>query len=339
MRPLGRSQLTTRALRPVIAGLDALNHRSGSLLAEAGIPAAILADPDGHLPPGSMGRLWDCAVAITGDDCLGIHVALAAPIPSFDVHGYAMLSSPTLRDAYHRACRYQQLINEATALTFVEGADEAVLRHGLASGRAVARQPAEFLVASWLRMGRLVTGSEWAPAQVFFAHDRPRETEAHAALFGAAVHFASGHTAMHLPRSVLDLTNPRADAALLEVIDRYTAILLDRSPPQTTISARVRVWLVEAHGAGAPEARQAARALAMSERTLHRHLAREQTTFRKLLDQFRHERAVTLLTSRRHSIAETAFLLGYSELSAFYRAFRRWTGGSPAQVRDTTPSA
>jgi len=304
------------------------------LLAEAGIPASIIADLDAHLPSGSMPRLWERAVALTNDGCLGIHIAEATPVSAFDVHAYAMLSSPTLRDAFTRAARYQRLINEGTELTFSETPHEAVLRHGLAGGGAVARQPAEFLAATWLRLGRLVTGSDWSPAQVFFAHERPADTREHTRVFQAPLQFSSGQTAMRLPATVLELSNPRADATLAALLDRYTSSMLEQHPSHSTTSGRVRAWLVEAHGSGAPEARRAARALAMSERTLHRRLAQEQTTFRKLLDQFRHEQAVAMLAARRHSIAEVAFLLGYSELPAFYRAFRRWTGRSPARLRE-----
>lgn len=330
--------LTVRAVQPVIAGLEALGHPADALLAEAGILPEILADPDERVPRGSMARLWDLAVSLTGDDRLGMHVATAAPIPSFDVHAYAILSSPTLRDAYLRACRYQRLINEATDLTLSEGPSEGVLRHALPGGGAVPRQPAEFLVASWLRFGRLLTGTRWTPTHVLFAHDRPADTSEHHAMFGGPPRFTSGQTALHVPVAVLDLPNPKADATLLALLDGHAATLLDRHPALTTTSARVRAWLVEAHSAGGPLARQAAKALAMSERTLHRRLRREATTFRALLDQFRHEKAVALLTSRRHSIAEIAFLLGYSELSAFYRAFRRWTGRSPADLRDEARS-
>jgi AraC-like DNA-binding protein len=337
MVPGWKPRLTVRALRPVIAGLEALGHDAEALLAEAGIPHSILADPERHLPPGSMVKLWDRSVSTTGDDRLGMHVAMAAPLNAFEMHAYAMLSSPTLRDAYHRACRYHGLINEAAELTFTEGPKEAVLRHGLPGGRSVSRHPAEFLVTTWLRFGRLVTGSQWAPAQVFFAHDRPTDAREHAALFGTAVQFTSGQTAMHVPAAVLELPNPHADPTLVALLDRYASALLERQPPLTTVSACVRAWLVEAHSGGVPSARLAAKALAMSERTLHRRLEHERTTFRKLLDQFRHEKAVALLASRRYSIADVAFLLGYSELSAFYRAFRRWTGRSPAELRDDTP--
>lgn len=83
-----------------MAGLEALGTRVEPLLAEAGIPASIIADLDAHLPPRSMPKLWERAVAMTNDDCLGIHIAEATPVNAFDVHAYAMLSSPTLRDAF-----------------------------------------------------------------------------------------------------------------------------------------------------------------------------------------------------------------------------------------------
>ena len=330
--------LTVRAIRPVIAGLTALGHPVDTLLLEAGLPASVLADLDGYLPAGSSRKLWDRGVAITGDACLGLHVAMAAPVNAFDVHAYAMLSSSTLSGALQRACRYQRLINEGTELTLEYDGGDGVLRHGLWGGRAVSRQAAEFLAATWLRLGRMVTGSDWSPAQVFFAHDRPADTRLHEEVFGVPPKFASGFTAIRIPAATLALTNPRADATLAELLDRYTSTLLDKRPTHTTVSGRVRGWLVESHGLGAPLARDAAKALAMSERTLHRRLADEQTTFRELLDRFRHEKAVALLTARRQGIAEVAFLLGYSEMTAFYRAFKRWTGRSPAQLRENATS-
>lgn len=326
-------RLTVRALRPVLAGLEALGHNVPPLLERAGLSATLLADPEQRLPPGSLQKLWDQGVAASGDECLGLHVAMAAPVASFDLHAYAMLSSPTLRDAFIRAARYQRLINEATVLRLDEGTAGAILQHELPDGSSVPRQPAEFLVACWLRFGRLVAGVPWSPERVFFAHDSPGDCREQTAILDAPLQFSSGRTAMQVPVEVLSLANPQADATLLTLLDRYTDTLLERQPALVTVSARVRAWLVEAHGSGSPAARQAAASLAMSERTLHRRLEQEGTTFRQVLDRFRHEKSVALLAAGS-SITDVAFLLGYSELSAFYRAFRRWTGKSPAAVRD-----
>ncbi|MCB1035891.1 MAG: helix-turn-helix transcriptional regulator, partial [Acidobacteria bacterium] len=86
-----------------------------------------------------------------------------------------------------------------------------------------------------------------------------------------------------------------------------------------------------------PTAAQVASALHMSVRSLHRGLKQEETSFRRLLEQLRRERAADLLAEGRCSLSEVAFLLGFSELSAFYRAFKRWTGMTPAEFRARAP--
>src|SRR5215208_1577525 len=92
--------IAARAVQPVVAALAALGHPADVILAEARISRRALEDPDGRVPQRVMGALWERALAVTGDDCLGIHLAEAAPVGSFEVHAYALLSSPTLREAY-----------------------------------------------------------------------------------------------------------------------------------------------------------------------------------------------------------------------------------------------
>ncbi|MFQ5638359.1 MAG: AraC family transcriptional regulator [bacterium] len=325
--------ITVRAVQPVIAALETLGHKVDAFLAEAGISRAVLQDADGRVPHRAMMLLWQHARAATGDDCLGIHLAEAAPIRSFEVHSYALLSSPTLRDAYHRACRYQRLIHETTDLALEDSSREGVLRHSLPGGRAVPRHPAEFLATLWVRFGRLVTGNDWAPALVCFAHVAPKDTSEHARVFRAPVQFSTGRTAMHIPNRMLDLSNPLADANLLGLLDKYADGLLAKVPRQATLAERVRVWLSEELSGGAPSVSSAARALHISARTLHRSLQSEGTSFRELLDQLRQERATVLLANPHCSVAEVGFLLGFAELSSFSRAFKRWTGKAPAAFR------
>ena len=170
--------ITVRAVQPVVAGLEALGHDVDEILARAPIRRKDLENADGRIPHRTMMEMWRSAIELTGDDNLGIHVALAAPVASFAVHAYALLSSPTLREAYRRGCRYQRLIHESTNLEFDEGQYEGVLRHSLPGGRAVPRHPAEFLATVWVRFGRLVTGGDWVPNAVCFAHTEPADASA-----------------------------------------------------------------------------------------------------------------------------------------------------------------
>ena len=324
----------------MVAGLEALGHPVDSILAEASIPRdTVDGDPEGTVPLESMMALWEVAREATGDEHVGIHLAEAAPVGSFEVHAYAVLSSPTLRDAYHRACRYQRLIHEGTNLSLEEGIQEGILSHSLPGGLAVGQQPAEFLVTAWVRFGRLVAGRDWLPSRVCFAHQAPADISEHRRLFGEGVLFSSGRTALHVPNTILDIPNSRADTALVRMMDRYAETTLQWAPSRSTLSGRVREQLVEALSSGAPTALQVADSLNMSVRTLHRGLRQEDTSFRVLLEQLRRERAADLLTNRRCSIAEVAFLVGFSELSAFYRAFKRWTGTTPAEFQAQAAAA
>ena len=333
MKPL-EPHITVRAIEPVVAGLETLGHEVDAILARAPIAREQLADADGRVPHRTMMALWQVASEFSGDEYLGIHVAGAAPVASFAVHGYALLSSPTLREAYRRGCRYQRLIHEATNLEFDEGPDEGVLHHSLPGGRAVPRQPAEFLAAVWVRLGRLVVDSDWTPTLVCFAHPEPDDTSEHARLFGSPVRFNSGRTSVQVPNTILDSPNPRSDEGLVGVLDDYAKSLLALAPDRPSIAGRVGALLTAAfQGGGIPTAEQAARELNMSVRSLHRGLEVEATTYRELVDQLRHERSAALLADSRYSIAEIGYLLGFSEISSFYRAFKRWTDQTPAEFR------
>ncbi len=325
--------ITVRAVQPVVAALEALDYAADALLAESGISRTILANAEGRVPHRAMMVLWERARAATKDDHLGIHLAEAAPIHAFGVHAYALLSSPTLREAYQRACRYQRLIHEVTDLTFAEESHEGVLQHALPGGRPVPRHPAEFLVTLWIRFGRLITDTNWSPSLVCFAHDPPSDTREHARIFRSPIRFSSGRTAMHVPNHLLDVPNQNADVGLTGILDDYARGLLKQMPSQPTLSAGVRLQLLSHLSGGVPTAEAIAQALHMSVRTLHRSLQHENTTYRELLSQLRQEHAASHLANPRISIAEVGFLLGFSELSSFYRAFKRWTGKTPADFR------
>jgi AraC-like DNA-binding protein len=327
--------VTVRAVQPVVAGLDALGYETDSIFAEINISRAVLDNADGGIRHTSMMAFWQEALAVTGDDHLGLHLAEAAPLEAFGVHAYALQSSPTLREAYRRACRYQRLIHETTDLAFDEEAEEGVLHHSLPDGRSVPRHPAEFLVTLWVRFGRLIAGSNWSPRLVCFAHDAPSDVTEHQRVFQTSIQFLSGRTAMYTPNHILDTPNAGADPGLIGVLDDYAERLLKQkpTPTATTLSERVRFQLLETLTGGIPTAEETAQSLHMSVRTLHRNLQQEGLTFSELLNQVRQEQASYYLSNSNISISEVAFLLGFSEISSFYRAFKRWTGTTPAEFR------
>ncbi|HYR83066.1 MAG TPA: AraC family transcriptional regulator [Terriglobia bacterium] len=335
MKPQLQPQLTVRAIRPLVSGLRALGHDPSPILSAVQITEALLNDPEARVPMSTGVHLLSVAAEKTADSNIGLHLAQHAELGSFDIFFYIMVSSPTLGAGYARLSQYQKLINDSTAVDLTTKGEHATLRHRMPGGLAAPRQSAEFILAAWVRAGRVATNMDWAPVEVRFAHQQPPDALDHARFFRAPIRFSTGENTLVCAAALLDTPGARSDPALLTVLDRYAANLLAEAPAGSTFADRARAALVEEMRGGEPRASKVAARLKMSVRSLNRHLAGEGTTYRELLDQLRKELAARHLGDARVSIAEVAFLLGFSELSAFYRAFHRWTGQTPAEFRQS----
>jgi AraC-like DNA-binding protein len=303
-----------------------------ALLDASGIDPKALDDPDGAIPFARMGALWMHAAKSFADEFIGIHIAESLPLDSLDIHTYAMRASPTLREALRIAVKFQRLIHETTVLEFDETKGREALRHRFPGGGAVPRQPAEFLVTLWVRLAREVVPTAWKPLSVRFAHTPLQNTDEYHRVFGDNIEFGSSQTELFFPENVLDRKNPRAEPALLGLLKRYAGTL-HRFPEGSTAAERARGTLSAMWPLYPASAEEIARLLSMSVRSMNRALKAEGTSFTAIRTAVRTERAKNLLVLSDVAIAEVAFATGFSELSAFYRAFRRWYGCSPAQWR------
>src|SRR5690606_31337430 len=138
--------------------------------------------------------------------------------------------------------------------------------------------------------------------------------------------FGAGETVVRLSRAALDVRLPASDGRLRVVLERAAATVLARVPPAPSLTTRLREILSEELRGGQPTLERAAKRLALSPRTLGRHLQAEGTSFQDQLAALRCELAREYLESQRLSVAEVAYMLGFSEPSGFIRAFKRWTG-------------
>jgi AraC-like DNA-binding protein len=326
-------RLTIRAIRPLLLALRSIGHDPQPIVAAIGLDEARLSDPDALVPMSVGTRFFSEAVERTGDSNLGLHLAEDVDPRLFDVHFYAMLSSATLGEAYERLCRYQRLIHETSRVELAADGNDTVLRHQLSGGFPATRHTAEFIVAGWVRVGRLITGVDWAPIAVRFAHPAPPGSTEHSRFFKCRVQFGMAENSVVLPAPLLETPCARADTALLAVLDQFAADRLGRGPRTAAFADRVRFAIESELNGGEPTANRIAGRLKMSVRTLNRLLANEGTSYRHVLDAIRHELAAHHLAADVISISEIAFLLGFSELPSFHRAFKRWTGESPSTFR------
>jgi AraC-like DNA-binding protein len=326
--------VSVRSLQPVLARLRALGLDVAAVVSAAGIEPRAFEDADARLPHEAALALWDEAARRSGDDAFGIHTAESIRPGAFDVLDYATRSSATLGHGLQRLVRYHRILHDGAVVRLERGSGGTILTHALpGSSVALPRQVSEFIVAGWLVVARQATGMDFVPVEVRFRHPAPADASEHRRLFRTSIRFASAVNGLVLDQATLDAPLVKSDAGLCAVLDRHLAELLERIPRATRLTERVRHLVGKDLVSGVPEAAAVARGLHMSRRTLQRLLRNERTSYRRLVESLRRELAARYLTEQEIAIAEIAFLLGFSETSAFHRAFKRWTGRTPAAFR------
>jgi AraC-like DNA-binding protein len=180
-----------------------------------------------------------------------------------------------------------------------------------------------------------VTGTDWTPREVCFQHDAPPDIQEHERIFRAPVKFNMPVSKLVFDQALLQLPLIEADPVLSAVLDRHAEELLAKLPRRGGLTDEVRALLRQAINGGDPSLEAVSQQLNLSPRTLQRKLKDEHTSHQDLLDEMRRDLSVRYLREPEMAICEVAYLLGFSEPSAFHRAFRRWTGTTPREYRRT----
>lgn len=311
-------------LRVLANELDRQGLATDSILAQAGINRAQLDDVRNRVPHVSAIAAWQRAAA--EHPSIGLDAAASLPPGAFGVLEYAARSAETLGDALRALVRNHRLLHEASLVQLDVDDTHAELRHVLPSAVAPLPQAlAEFILATWmLGIRQLVPGTF---AKTVWTPNAPSNADTCRELFGVAPSQQTGRVSLVLDAAALNAAPTTRDATLHRVLDdeaRATASELQRA---TSIRERVTRILGATLSRRTPDVEAIAAELRMSTRTLNRRLRDEGTTYRDLLDDVRKERALSAIATQ--SGPELAAALGFSEASAFNRAFKRWTGQTP----------
>jgi len=298
-----------------------------SALASLGYDASWALESGEDVIPGAIAdRVFDEAAPRLGDDAIGITVASRLPIGALGILDYALSTSATLLDALRRVAGHYAIATERVRLTLDETAPLSSLVFERDAALVHSRHWIEFSFAVLAgRMRQTVDGSITFH-EVAFRHGRPRDTRAHDAFFGTEVRFCEAFDRLVFSHERLSCPLRTASAMLASLLDAKMRELLPRSFDSFTVDVRrVMLDLLEQ---GDTRLESAASRLRTSRRTLQRELGARGTSHKEMLEDLRRERALVLLDTTS-SVAEVAARLGYSDPSAFFRAFRRWTGTSP----------
>jgi AraC-like DNA-binding protein len=273
------------------------------------------------------------AVQLTGDHGLGLEFGLRTTPTAHGYVGYAAMSCSTLQEAVELVVRYLHLRQRDVTLTLSMQGKYGILEardtHRIGPLRHIVH---ECMMVGLYRMLGFLLGEERPPCELWFDWAEPDYYARYATRL-PAVRFNAPAIQLRLPagylRRRLVLADPIAVRRAVEQCEREMATT---SPPAENLLERVRTELTPGTD-GYPDLKHVASCLFMSARTLKRKLEERGTSFQKLLDEIRHRHALKLLENSDLDIQQIAVALGYKDPPSFTRAFRRWSGQSPSQLR------
>ena len=320
------------AVIAMLDGMRAVGVNVDAVCAAAGVSEKGLHEHPHPVQLEELVSLWQHATRQFGRGTLGLHVGSAAPQGA--LLDYLASFSPTLHAALGQIARYIGL--NARNVRWVVGARapdgltpfETHLVYGEDAIPPCLREFGVAIVARRLR--------DWfvqSPREAWFKHAPQGPLEEYQQVLGCPARFERECTALRFDDLALQAPARSHDPQLFRLLESQAERVLAETPAAATFRERVRRAVVERLREGEPAMAAIAESLATSERTLQRKLQAEGVSFRDVVDDARHKLAMMYFGDHSLSLADVAYLLGYSEAAAFTRAFKRWTGQAPSSVR------
>lgn len=275
--------------------------------------------------------IWKALERRSGDANLGLHLGeIKGTLPASNVLFASMLASPTVGSALERLCRYHAVVADLVQPMLTVTGKTAVLTWE--SPSVLHRQQAECIVSMAVSILRQLTEHS-QEISATFVHSRPADLREHTRILGRNLEFGAPRLALFLPIELLTMPVAPHSGELLGVLDSHAEQLLIRARRRESMESKVTRLLNLTIGDGQPKLASVARSMGMSGRALQSKLRGDKTSFQQILDKVRLEKASRLLAKSELQVSEIAFLVGYSDQSAFNHAFKRWTGHTPQSMR------
>lgn len=314
------------------------------LFALAGLDPGAAPEPDRHIPAPLYLALWD-HVAQQLDATFPARTGMAFDLGALEGFGFLAMSCANLAQAYERTKVFRSLYNVGSGWEL-----EAVAGAGAGGPRSMRMRWEAWLLADAPRAGceaaneyqvaemlasvrQLISDPRFAPTRLCFRHAARAEAEAWTAVFGTRPEFSAEFDGFEVPRELLDRPLALSNAALRAYFERQCKEAAEKFEADAALTGKVRRQIIAGMNGQVPSIHDVARALGMSARSLQRALDAEGTKFQTLVDDVRCEFSRRYLARKSLNLGEVSTLVGFNDTSAFFKAFKRWTGKAPGEYR------
>jgi AraC-like DNA-binding protein len=315
-------------LRVLADALRAASTEVEPVLREVGLTSSVLCDAQARIPLDVARRAWVVGAEHTGDPDFGLDVVQRLGGTTFELIEYLGRTADTVEESLTNVARFARLVSDASAITVERHGHEVRFVHHEPSA---PRHFVELFFATIIVRLRELAGFEGGLVRVAFQHDAPASTDAHVRVFRAPLQFGHTEGALVFDDAVARRRLRSADRQLSAILTRHADEILARTPAPDdfvgSIQRAVESALARRRFADVDDI---AHAHALSRRTLQRRLGEHATSFQRIVDEARRRLALHLVGDRRLPASEVAWLVGFAGANVFHRAFKRWTGTTPA---------
>ncbi|AFH61460.1 AraC family transcriptional regulator [Paenibacillus caseinilyticus] len=300
----------------------------------ASFDSSLLKDVEARIPAEELERLMYAAVEYTQDDHFGLHQGQLMDMMDMGILGYVMMHSGKVADALSAYRRYNIILCSGFNLDWKEEGEKVHLRlFSEAPNGRISRHCMEDMASSIYHLIGRLSHRKVPLAGVEFMHEAPADTAPYLPVFGVEPRFGRAETVLRMSREVMDYPILYSDPKLRGMFEAIAEETRSRLAPGKLFSDRVYHWMMKCMPVQFPTLQETAESFEMSARTLQSKLKEENTSYNELSAVVRKELAISYLKQPGYSVGDIAYLLHFSEPSAFQNAFKKWTGVTPGQYR------
>ena len=322
--------VNTTTAKTLISYLSSKNLDYLSIQEHLDFDISDLDAPDSKLPLSVYKALWTLATNHTNDPYLALRLAQNSYNNEMSLVSHVFFNSQNLREGLKQYIRYYSLINESVTVQLKTQEDKAIVSYHCINPDYYCEKDIEHSLALSVTRIKEHISAEIILDEVHFEHDC-HNLKLYEDFFDCPVYFKQKQSALIFKKKYLDYTFPKKSTHLFQFLSSHLDLLLTKIKKNNALSEKVSRLIETTLSTGEFDAEHISCSLHMSRHTLHRTLKAEDVSFHELLDRVRKNKALGLLKKNQHTLSEIAFLLGFSELSSFSRAFKKWTGSSPAK--------